>query len=297
MKFKDVFKNSIGYIAVTLLCLLYLCVSFITVSKTGKTIPSILADTLVAFFFGLSITSVFEVQGLLDGDKDPRMEATASLHAEVMDRVSPYIEELSPWCERKTAEALKIQRIRIISVHGLKYSECFDEDGVVLPYVPSTQTLREGLSPWQRHKERKRMERAEKRRYQAYEKAVNLTITPLTAAALTSEGGRANDPYFLGRTKLDFEKAQTFKNVVSRIAIAILFGYYGASLIENFMWSTLIWTVLQIGLFIGSGVLSYYAASMFVTDEYRGRVIKKIDNLQAFENFIKTKGGKEDVEN
>ena len=294
MKFKDVFRNSIGYIAVVLLCLLYLCVSFITVSETGKSIPSILADTLVAFFFGLSITSVFEIQGLLDGDKDPRMEATARLHAETMERVSPYIEELSPWCEIKTAEALKIQRIRVISIHGLKYSECFDEDGVAKPYVPSKQIPREGLFPWQRYKERKRMEKAERKRYKAYEKAVSLIITPLTASALTSEGGRANDPYFLGRTKLDFEKTQTFKNVFSRIATAILFGYYGASLIENFMWSTLIWTVLQIGLFIGFGVLSYYTAVVFVVDEYRGRVIKKIDNLQAFENFIKSKGGNED---
>ena len=296
-KVKDFFKNSVGYIAIFLLCALYLCVSFITISKTGKTVVEIVADTALAFVFGVCLNSIFELQGMLDGDRDPRMLATSKLHAETIDRISPHIEELSDWCEKRNDEALKVQRVRLLASHGLKYNDCFDDDGVALPYTPGVYRTSENLSGWRKRKEDKRIMKTERERYKCYERAVRLTITPLTASVLTSEGGKANDPFYLGRTKLEYEKAQTLKSVTTRILTAIIFGYYGASLIESFKWSSLIWVVLQIGIFAACGVISYYGALMFVTDEYRGRIIKKIDNLQAFENFIKSKGGKEDGNN
>ena len=296
-KVKDFFKNSVGYIAIFLLCALYLCVSFITISKTGKTVVEIVADTALAFVFGVCLNSIFELQGMLEGDRDPRMLATSKLHAETIDRISPHIEELSDWCETRNDEAIKVQRVRILASHGLKYDDCFDEDSVALPYTPGVYRTIDGLSRWKKHKEQKRIKKMEKNRYRGYERAVQLTITPLTASVLTSEGGKANDPFYLGRTKLEYERTQTIKSVITRILTAMIFGYYGASLIEDFKWSSLIWVVLQVGIFVACGVMSYYTALMFVTDEYRGRIIKKIDNLQAFENFIKSKGGKEDGNN
>jgi len=43
---------------------------------------------------------------------------------------------------------------------------------------------------------------------------------------------------------------------------------------------------LQVGLFLVMGVIKMYQAYTFITDEFRGRIIKKIDNLQKFENYI-----------
>lgn len=295
-KVKDFFRSSIGYVAIFLLCALYLCVSFVSISKTGKTVGEIVADTALAFVFGICLNSVFELQGILDGDRDPRMIATSRLHAETIDRISPHIEELSDWCDAKNSTAMKMQRVRILASCGLKYDDCFTEDGVALPYVPANYRTSENLIWWRRFKEEFRIFMAERSRYRCYEQAIKLSITPLTASVLTSEGGRPNDPFYLGRTKLEYERTQTVKTVITRVLTATIFGYYGASLIENFKWSSLVWVVLQIGIFAACGVISYYSAMMFVTDEYRGRIIKKIDNLQAFENFIKSKGGKENVE-
>lgn len=296
-KVKDFFRTSIGYVAIFILCALYLCVSFVSISKTGKTILEIIANTSLAFIFGICLNSIFELQGILDGDRDPRMMATSKLHAEAIDRISPNIEELSDWCDMRNANAIKMQRVRMLAAHGLKYEDCFTKDGVALPYVPASYAVSQNLSARRRRKEEKRISKAEKRRYKCYEQATRLTITPLTASVLTSEGGRPNDPFYLGRTKLEYEKTQTLKTITTRVITAVIFGYYGASLIENFKWSSLIWVILQIGIFAACGVISYYSAMMFVTDEYRGRIIKKIDNLQAFENFIKLKGGNENVEN
>ena len=36
------------------------------------------------------------------------------------------------------------------------------------------------------------------------------------------------------------------------------------------------------------GVIKMYQAYNFVVDEFRGRIVKKIDNLQKFDNYIKS---------
>lgn len=295
-KFKDAFKNSVGFIAVFILCALYLCVSFITVSETGKSVANILADTAIAFVFGVCVNSIFELQGMLEGDKDPRMVETAKKHAEKITAISPYIEDLSSWCDNKNSEAVKIQRVRILAAAGLKYNSVFNEEGVSLPYEPAEYPEANNLTRWQAFNEILRRKKIESKRYRGYRTAINLSITPLTASVLTSEGGRSNDPFYLGRTKIEYERTQTFKSVFSRIATALIFGYYGASLIENFAWSSLIWTLLQVGTFLACGIISYYNAKIFVVDEYRGRICKKTENLQAFENFMLSKGGNKNDE-
>lgn len=75
-------------------------------------------------------------------------------------------------------------------------------------------------------------------------------------------------------------------DIISKIGISVIIGYYGVKLIEEFNYATLIWNTLQVGLFLIMGVIKMYQAYSFITDEFRGRIIKKIDNLQKFDNYI-----------
>ena len=119
-------------------------------------------------------------------------------------------------------------------------------------------------------------------------RSLRLKLTPITASGLTSEGGKKQDPYFFGRTKSQYERQTVAKDIISKIAVACLFGYYGAELVQDFSWASLIWKLLQVGIFVVMGVIKMYQSYMFVIDEYRGRIVKKIDNLQKFENYIKS---------
>ena len=51
-------------------------------------------------------------------------------------------------------------------------------------------------------------------------------------------------------------------------------------------YARLIWTTLQVALFLAMGVITMFKAYNFVVDEFRGRIVKKIDNLQKFDNYI-----------
>lgn len=280
-KVKDFFKNNIGYFIVGLVCVIYIATALITVTETGKTISQIIADGAIVLFLGLFINRIFDLQGMMNGDRDERVQNTVRLHGETVVRISPYIDRLDDWCEIKNKEVLKIQRTKILAGAGMKYDDFFDKDGVAKTFTPDSEKLKNKLTRGD-----------ELHRIKCYRKALRLKLTPLTASALTSEGGRKQDPYYLGRTKAQYETRAGVKDLIAKIGLACIFGYYGVELVRDFSYAALIWTSLQVGIFLAMGVIKMYLSYMFVIDEWRGRVIKKIDNLQAFENYIKASGNK-----
>lgn len=274
-KVRDFFRNNIGYFIVGFVVIVYILTAFITIGKTGKSISQIIADGAVVFFLGFTINRIFDLQGIMNGERDERVISTVKLHGEVVTRVAPYIDRLDKWCEIKNKEALQVQRTKILASEGMKYSDYFNEDGVAYLFEGNKDRSKD-----------KFLRKTETRRMNCYFKALKIKLTPLTAGTLTSEGGKHQDPYYLGRTKEQYEVKTSVGGILSKIATACLFGYYGVELVRDFNYASLIWTALQVGVFLIMGVIKMYQSYIFVTDEYRGRIIKKIDNLQKFENYV-----------
>ena len=276
-KAKEFFKNNAGYLVVALVSLVYISTAIITMGKTGKTIGQILADGAISFFLGFCINRIFEAQGFMNGDRDEKVVATVKLHGAIVDRISPHIDKLDAWCSEQNKENLRLQRTKVLAQEGMKYEDYFRAEGETLGYAVDESKMK---NPHQRE--------FEKRRLKCYKKALHLKLTPIIGNELTSEGGKQTDPYYLGKTKSQYEKRASLSNIVSKVATACLFGYFGVELVSDFKVSDLVWTALQVCTFLITGVMNMYKAQMFVVDEYRGRVIKKIDILQKFENYIKT---------
>ena len=276
-KAKDFFRNNIGYFVVALIAVIYIATSVVTMGRTGKTIGEIVSDGAVVLFLGVLINRIFDLQGMMNGERQERVHNTLALHSEIVTRISPYIDKLDKWCEEQNVEALRVQRTIILACNGMKYSDYFDENGGTKDFVINESKLKNRFT-----------RNDELHRIKYYKKALRLKLTPITASGLTSEGGKKQDPYFFGRTKSQYERQTVAKDIISKIAVACLFGYYGAELVQDFSWASLIWKLLQVGIFVVMGVIKMYQSYMFVIDEYRGRIVKKIDNLQKFENYIKS---------
>ena len=277
-KVKKLITQNIGYIVVAVVCLIFMLTAFLEMGKTGKTIGEIITDGAVFFFLGCLVTRMLDLQGLSEGERDERVIKTLNLHGETVESISEHIEELDDWCDKKNKIALKMQRKKILAREGLRYEECFDEDGIAKPFEFDDKKLKNKL-----------FARVENRRYRCYMKAVRLKLTPLSASDLTSEGGRANDPNFLGRTKAQYESQTRTWDIFMRMGTALVFGYYAVDLIENFSYATIIWRALSVGMLLLMGNIRRQLSYNFMTDEYRSRVIKKIDFMQKFENDMKKK--------
>lgn len=276
-KIRDFFKQNIGYFIVALVSIVYIATAFITVDETGKTIGEIIADTAVVFFLGLFINRVFDLQGMMNGDRDERVQMAIVTHGETVVKISPYIDRLDEWCKLKNEENLKVQRTRVLTSEGMRYEDYFNEDGSAKDFKPDEEKLKN-----------KTLCKTEKARIRCFKKALHLKLTPITAGALTSEGGKKQDPYNFGRTKGQYETQTSVRDIITKICIAGIFGYYGVRLIQDFNYATLIWNGLQVAIFLIMGCIKMYNSFMFVTGEYRTRIVNKTNNLEMFHNYIQS---------
>lgn len=272
-KIKDAFRSNFGYIAVVLVSAAYISTSFLTIEASGKSIARIIADGVLAFIVGILINRMFESQGVINGDADERVIGAVNRHANMVENVAPYLDELDEWCEIKNAEALARARRTYLSRNGMRYKDYFTEEGIPRDFVPKE---------CKRYKERK----AEIFRKHHFEHAVNIRLTRLSAGLLISDTGDANDPYFLGRSKREYGEQSAKHDVWSKLILAILFGYYGVQLIADFSIANLLWTILQLTVFLLMGAIKMEQSYMFVVDEYRSRVNKKTDILQMFRLYL-----------
>lgn len=272
-KIKNFFRRSLGFMVVTVTSAAYVATAFITLESTGKTVWQVVSDGAVVYFLGLFLNRFFGLQGMILGEEDPRVVATNRLHAEKVTTISPYMGKLDEWCHKKNVQNLVEQRTKMLATEGMYYGDFFDENGSAKEF-----TFRENMM------KNRKTRRLEKLRFRCYEKAIRMKLSPLSSTLLTSEGGHADDPYNFGRTKWDYERNSVTKDAVAKIAFAVVFGFFSAELIKNFSYAELIWKGFQIGIFLLIGVSKMYMSKFFITDEYRGRVIKKIDCLQMFEN-------------
>lgn len=275
-KTKNFLRKSLGYLIVALVSAIYIATAFIQIDKTGKTVARIIADGAIVFLLGFFINRSFDLQGIMDGEKDEKFQASLVLHGETVVKISPHIDKLDEWCSLKNAENLRLQRTRILASEGLKYTDYFNDDGSAKEITIDESKLQNEL-----------LCREEKRRIACFNKALHLKLTPISAGELTSEGVKISDPYNLGRTKEQYEKQTSILDIVSKIVIAVIFGYYGVSLVQNFSYAHLIWNGLQVIVFILTGYIKMNNSYLFITGEYRGRIVKKINYLEMFDKYIK----------
>lgn len=269
------FRNNVGYLAVVLASLAYIALGLVNIKDTGKTLGEILADGVLSFMLGISLSRFFNLQGFIRGEQDERYLKTIASHAQAVMDIDPYIDRLDDWCAIENAKALRLQRNKILINAGMKYEEFFDNDGCAKGFTEPCPPRRNKVAyaDW-------------RLKYKSYMRALRLKLTPLTGSTLTSEGVLNNDPNNLGPTKEQYRKQTFATEFITKVVSALFFGYYTFKLVEKVDVGMLIGAIFQVCLYLVFGVLSMTSAYLFVVDDYRNRVVRKIDNLKKFYNAI-----------
>lgn len=277
-KTRDFFRKYMGYLAIALVSVCYVLTALLEFIETGKTAQQIIADGTLVFLLGFFINRLFDLQGIMDGERDENFRASMTYHGKAVERISPHIDLLDGWCDDKNRENLRTQRTRILATEGLKYTDYFDEDGTAKELKVDEDKLNNRF-----------LRKMEMKRIKCFYKALHVKLTPLSACELTSEGSDMNDPYYFGRTKREYEKQASLSDIISKVAIAVIFGYYGVSLIKDFSYAKLIWNGLQVAIFVLMGFVKMFNSYIFITGEFRGRMVKKVNVLEMFLRFVDPK--------
>jgi len=287
--FTEMFYKNAGYIVVVLISLVYVASSLINISKSGKTVYEIIGAGVLSLIVGIMINGVFRSIGVRRGDEDERTVATNELHAKTVEEISPYIDRLDSFCERENKRALREIRTRILAREGMKYSDFFDDEGNAV----NAQCKMQNAELWVVEGVEKRVvedvdpygRNADKAKEKAYKRALRVRLKPLVSSNLTSDGVKASDPFDFGKSKREYTARRSASDVVIKLLMAIIFGYFGVSLASEINVASIIWNGLQIILYVTGGVIQMYNSYMWVVDDYRGSVIKKIDYLQKFKSY------------
>jgi len=139
-------------------------------------------------------------------------------------------------------------------------------------------------------------EKQEADRLRFYETALRIKLTPLSACALTSEMVNREDPFYFGRSKREYEMTSGKRDLVLKILAAVVFGFFSVELLESFSLADLAWKVLQVAMAVAMGLVQMYQSRIYVTEEYRGAIIQKIDHLQMFLSSVRPPKAEQDEE-
>ena len=111
----------------------------------------------------------------------------------------------------------------------------------------------------------------------------------MTTDSLTTDNGVINNPYKFHKNQIEYQKRAAIKGAIMKIFMGLGFGYYGIKLIQDFDWGYLIWTGVQVGVFLLNGGIALIKSWLYVTDTLRQDRVKKINSIEQFHNTDKTK--------
>lgn len=267
-RFKDWLEGSIGYLATALVVIVYVATGLLVPGINDRSLLDIVREGVVGFALGVALNFCLNLQGILKGKRAKKMLDTIKAHGEAVLAIEPYIHRLDDWCARENAKALRRERVRLLTAVAMRYDDCFDEEG-----MPKEVDL-------SRYPEDVR-----RKRRAALDTATRLQLTPLSAASLTGEGGRPGDPFYFGETVDEYQARSNLKDALSKLVIAAGFGYFSVDMVLNFDAAALIWRMLYVAILLALGIAKLLRAYLFITDTYRGNIIKRINYLQSFKNW------------
>lgn len=301
-KFKQFIKYNFLYFIIAFACVAYIAYGLVKIETSGRTIIEIIGQGIVIFFVGYLICRLFSMQGLLSGDRKEEVIKTNQLHAKCVSEIDCKINEMDDWCEEENVKALKNIRKQILNREGLKYDDCFDEEGVAkeltfpheeLVYIRKDEkgNIIERLNAKQfkakypeKYKVEKKKNNAFNKRQdakqKAYLKAIRVKITPLSTDAITATTVKAEDPHNFGMDRKQYQKKEARSDLISKAIMGIVFSYFTFSLIWG--WGYLISAFVQVMLFLLFGGIKWVQSYYFATEDLRKRTVKQINYIQRF---------------
>ncbi|MBQ7907286.1 MAG: hypothetical protein IJ309_04850 [Clostridia bacterium] len=285
--FEEGFYKNAGYIAVVLISLVYIAGSMLMISRTGKTVLEILGTGILSMLVGILINGVFRGIGLRRGDEDEKMVSTTALHARTVEEITPYIDRLDSFCQIETEGARKSLRTQILLEEGIAYDTVFDGAGTLKIKEPYYLFTKEEIDSTKGFFARQGQRRKNRKYRQAILRAVRLKIKRLTPSSLTTDGARVENPFDFGKSKSQFSRGRGASDIVIRVLMAIIFGYFGVSLVGEINIASIIWNALQIVMYICGGIIQMHTAYVWVVDSYRGSIVRRIDLIEKFKLFVK----------
>lgn len=265
-KIRNFFKENLNTFIIVLISIVYICYGVATIHRTDKTIPEIIAASILNLIIGLTIKTLMLNQGLSDGLKDERYLKTLKIYGDKLDNNTNYISELELYCDYKNNKKYKSLQINYLRKYGLSYDK----------FIKGEYNGDEKL--------KKIIAKANRIRFKHLNPIIMLNAVNILK----------NEEEVIGKNINKYKAEALGKKIIIGILCAILFAYYGIdSGTINFL--GMLWATLQIVVNLVFGTIEYFNASSFVKDDLRSKLVYIISCFDEFENLLKKGYFKEEI--
>ena len=251
---------------VVAISIVYVFWGLLDISDTKKTLWQIIADGVLTFAIGYSIGQLLSLQGYKNGALNEGLVKAQKEHREKVASINAKLDKLEEYLDERHKKKVRLYQIQILTEEALLYDDFIS--GKYAKWRTDKQ-LRSQLS---------------KSQIRAIYKAYHCRLKKISVTDLTkgSESHNNNDDE-LGETKLQHQKKQSIVALGSKIIWMLFFGFFSIQMAKDFNWTNLIWTGLQVVLFLGSGIMKYDSAYTYMKENVKDRYYAQIDILTSFE--------------
>ena len=265
----DFFRKNIYNFILVIVSVIFIFKDIIEIQETGKSVLEIVADSLISFIMAMTFNIILGKKGILSAQKLNSYINCMETYSEEIEKTNDKIEYLEEFCEYKNNNKLRLIQKRILA-------------RVCINYVDFTNGK---LETYSLTKEQKK----------ALKKAKKINFHYLTPENLLSETDARYEKGKKDMTLSEFEKTQNFQDTISKIVVALIFGYFGVSGITG-GWAEILWGSIQVGLWLIMGLCKYVQNYSYVKDVYQQKIYRKVNLLIEFNNSYVKNLKKEDNE-
>lgn len=250
-------QKNIFDIAIVVICLARIVFGLAEIQKTGKTVAGIIADGAITLVFSVILSRLLEGKGLIAGEKATAYQDALERYRVKRDEAGQWIGKLDDWCHAYTEEHYAAKIRTLLLPLGLTYEQYVNNE-----YDESQFTDEQ------------------KKHYAKLKKAKVQRIT--TATLMSGELESDVEIDYEKATKKEYVKRSTKSDLLSKIILSVVFGYFTLPPITQWNWAGAVWALLHTSLILGLSIVKYFNAYNFVNEDLRAKLIDKTHKLNLF---------------
>ena len=264
-KFTNFVKNYISYAIVGVISIVFLLIDLVAFSMEIDFKTATL-KTILYIMIGFTINSLLRYQGVINGRQDKELLLVQEEYDNQLNENIDNNDRLDEWCDLKN----EIVRKNLITKH-LKYAHLSYEYWVEGKYVIV---------------DRKDRRKYSKKQLKAIKWCDNCEVELYEPSYLTStmehEGNKIKTKNVSVGNYLTKSNA---KKLASLIVTSVCFGYLSISLAEDTSWANLIFSMVKVVTWVGSGIFAMIQSYLFLTTTYRENISDKCRKLKEFKQY------------
>ena len=192
------FKRNIYNILIFAISIIFIFKDVIQIQETGKTIPEIVASSVLAFIVGTSLNVIIGKKGLIAGQNTDSYRQMMNTYSSELEKTNDKIDKLDDFCDVKNEKRLKKIQTNILRKAKIRY-----EDFINKPMEEVCKT-KEQIKIWK--------------------KAEKIHIQLLTADNILSETDQRYEKGKKDLTLNEYERKTNTQDMVKKILSICLSG-------------------------------------------------------------------------